>query len=168
MNRRASLLTRFVSLLSLGVMLLSCSTRPTNTGNGPRPIFHTVRHSGETLGIISSWYTGSSDNWQKLVRENPGLRVHRLKVGDEVYIPGQLVKRRGPLTRSFVVAWSKTESFRRSDTSRPREGLMAVRTEPTAPARAPTAPEESPTPAAEDLLADAREELLKSLLGPGK
>ncbi|MFZ1956236.1 MAG: hypothetical protein WAU34_12125, partial [Desulfobacterales bacterium] len=33
----------------------------------PAPYFHIVSRSGETLVAISSWYTGSADNWKRLV-----------------------------------------------------------------------------------------------------
>jgi hypothetical protein len=62
---------------------------------------HTVRHQGETLGIISAWYTGSQDNWRSLQighHKNPGL----IYAGDKVYVPRRLLRRSSPLPKQFV------------------------------------------------------------------
>jgi hypothetical protein len=58
-----------------------------------------VKFRGQTLGQIAEWYTGSYDNWKKIVRVNSDLsRPHvSLKVGREVKIPTEIVVRRDPI-----------------------------------------------------------------------
>ncbi|MDJ0815093.1 MAG: LysM peptidoglycan-binding domain-containing protein [Desulfobacterales bacterium] len=58
---------------------------------------HRVRWPGESLSLISSWYTGSSKNWRKLAKANPRLNPNRIKGGDVVRIPPGMLKTRVPL-----------------------------------------------------------------------
>lgn len=64
----------------------------------PNYFAHTVKLEGETLVNIAKWYTGDSDNWQKLAGVNPKLNPDQLRVGNEIYIPANLLKTRRPLT----------------------------------------------------------------------
>ncbi|RME62307.1 MAG: LysM peptidoglycan-binding domain-containing protein [Candidatus Dadabacteria bacterium] len=69
--------------------------------------YHTVQYSGETLGIISAWYTGKTSNW-KLIREaNPFLDPYKIKIGDKIKIPKYLLKREAPLPFSFIKKFIK-------------------------------------------------------------
>lgn len=63
---------------------------------------HTVKYPGETLGIISAWYTGSPGNWQNLRTENGTPDV--IRIGDKVYVPKAIAKKSRPLPREFVSA----------------------------------------------------------------
>lgn len=58
---------------------------------------HTVRQPGESLVEISRWYTGDSNNWQTIARANPDVDPEYLLVGNEIYIPSELLKTRAPL-----------------------------------------------------------------------
>lgn len=78
----------------------------------PRPIkqpteqelylFHKVQFSGETLGLIASWYTGKSNLWQEILKSNPGLQVNKIELGSVIKIPRNLVVKEEPLPQKFV------------------------------------------------------------------
>ena len=63
---------------------------------------HRVRWSGESLSIIAKWYTGSFDNWKKLAKANPKIDPSRIYAGQEIRIPGDLLKTRDPMPKSFL------------------------------------------------------------------
>ncbi len=63
---------------------------------------HEVHWPGETLSVISKWYTGKYQNWKKLVNHNPELNPNRIKIGQKVYLPKGLLKTREPLPQKFA------------------------------------------------------------------
>jgi hypothetical protein len=76
-----------------------------NKGPSPeigRDLTHVVRYHGETLGAISAWYTGSVNNWQKILKFNPKLDVRRVQLGDRIIIPNTLLTRRDSLPQKFL------------------------------------------------------------------
>ncbi len=94
--------------LSLAVLSMACSTQtpPAEPAVTPAPVAvlkHTVKYQGETLGVISSWYTGTSRNWQTIKDANPGLNERKIRQGEVISIPENLLKQRKPLPESFVV-----------------------------------------------------------------
>ncbi|HSR11998.1 MAG TPA: LysM domain-containing protein [Thermodesulfobacteriota bacterium] len=69
----------------------------------PEPLFvHTVKWSGETLWIISNWYTGDGKNWRILANASPDINPNRIHEGNRIYIPASVLKKREPMTREFV------------------------------------------------------------------
>jgi LysM repeat protein len=70
----------------------------------PTPYVHAVRRSGETLAAISTWYTGSADNWKRLVEANSGLNPRRINVGDKILIPAALMKTQQPMPADFMAS----------------------------------------------------------------
>jgi hypothetical protein len=68
----------------------------------PQPYVHEVRWPEETLSHIALWYTGSSNNWKKIVEANPGLKRLRINIGDKILIPEELLKVRRPMPRDYV------------------------------------------------------------------
>ena len=70
----------------------------------PAPYVHTVRGSGETLMVISRWYTGSADNWKRLVEANNGINPRQIRVGDKILIPEELVKTQQPMPADFMAS----------------------------------------------------------------
>lgn len=70
----------------------------------PAPYVHTVSRSGETLAAISSWYTGSADNWKSLVQANNGLNPRRIKVGDKILVPAAIMKTQQPMPADFMAS----------------------------------------------------------------
>lgn len=65
-------------------------------------IAHTVKWSGETLSIISLWYTGDQGNWKAIAQTNPNLNPNRIYVGNEILIPAMLLKTQNSLPKEFV------------------------------------------------------------------
>lgn len=68
----------------------------------PTDYEHTVKYSGETLALISLWYTKESNNWHAILDANPGLDVKRMSIGQIIKIPSGLIKEQAPMPRSFV------------------------------------------------------------------
>jgi hypothetical protein len=58
---------------------------------------YTVKRDNEKLEDIARWYTGNPANRKLLAKANPDLDPVRLKAGNEVYIPQNLLKNRQPL-----------------------------------------------------------------------
>jgi hypothetical protein len=63
---------------------------------------HIVSYSGETLGIISKWYTGVHDNWRIIHKHNPRLRVHSIRLGQLIKIPRVMMIREEPLPAKTI------------------------------------------------------------------
>ncbi len=63
---------------------------------------HRIQHEGESLSLISLWYTGDMKNWKRIQKANPALNAHRIRIGQEVIIPHKLLTNREPLSRDFV------------------------------------------------------------------
>ncbi len=81
----------------------------------PPPYVHIIRRSGETLVAISRWYTGSADNWKRLVDANKGLNPRRVRVGDKILIPGELMITQETMPADFMA--TKIQEDRASITS---------------------------------------------------
>jgi hypothetical protein len=62
---------------------------------------HKIVKPGENLTNISRWYTGSGDNWSRIVEANPLIDPSRIKIGDAILIPESLVKRREPMPSRY-------------------------------------------------------------------
>ena len=79
---------------------------PSQVKAEPKPrethIAHTVKWSGETLSIISLWYTGNQGNWKLIAQTNSNLDPNRIYVGNEILIPVGLVKTQNSLPKEFV------------------------------------------------------------------
>jgi len=58
---------------------------------------HKVKQDGEKIEAIARWYTGNAANWKVIARANPKLNPDHLAVGNEIYIPSNLIKTRQPL-----------------------------------------------------------------------
>jgi len=58
---------------------------------------HTVRQPGEKLSAIAGWYTGDAGNFKALVKANPDIDPEFLLVGNEIFIPAEMLKTRKPL-----------------------------------------------------------------------
>lgn len=136
---------------------------------------HTISFSGETLGVIASWYTGEAGNWKAIVENNPGIDPVRLKIGQVVLVPRNLLVREDPLLKKSI------RTGRSDGPSKPGAAAIAV----TAPSPAETSPKMDtantappPTLAAEEPVTPesvgqaqpdptapkSRDELLKELL----
>jgi len=63
---------------------------------------HVVKWSDENLTIISSWYTGSEKNEEKLSDNNPNINPKQLVIGDRIFIPKDLLIKADPMTEEFL------------------------------------------------------------------
>ena len=63
---------------------------------------HTVKYPGETLSIIAGWYTGRTDNWRRIVDANPGLKPEKIRLGQLIMVPMEIVVQEQPLTADAV------------------------------------------------------------------
>jgi hypothetical protein len=68
----------------------------------PKYYEHRIRWSGETLSMISKWYTGRYNNWKILVNHNPEINPKRIRLGQKIYIPNNILKTRKPLPQKFA------------------------------------------------------------------
>ncbi len=78
--------------------------KPAESVSSP-PYIHTVKYSGETLRIISKWYTGDVNNWEALADANPNIDYESITAGDRIFIPENLLKTTDPLTQEFMDAY---------------------------------------------------------------
>jgi len=70
----------------------------------PTPLVHVVRWEGETLTLISLWYTGSANNWKAVAKLNPGLDPRHIFIGQEILIPQELLNKQEKMPRRFIPA----------------------------------------------------------------
>ena len=63
----------------------------------PHYFAHTVKYDGENLQEIAGWYTGDSGNWKALAKANPRINANHLVMGNEIFIPSELLKVRDPI-----------------------------------------------------------------------
>ena len=63
---------------------------------------HTVRQPGEKLTAIAGWYTGDTGNARALAKFNPDIDPDFLLVGNEIFIPAELLKTRKPLHQKSI------------------------------------------------------------------
>lgn len=63
---------------------------------------HKIKWRRENLSLIAHWYTGSAKNWVHLVEANPGIEPKRIKIGDTILIPEDLLKTRRPMPKKFL------------------------------------------------------------------
>ena len=66
------------------------------------PLVHEVQWPEETLSTIAQWYTGDDKNRKALADANPNIKPDFLTVGNRIFIPGDLVKKRKPMPREFL------------------------------------------------------------------
>ncbi len=61
---------------------------------------YTVKKDNEKLEDIARWYTGNPANHPLLAEANPDLNPHHLTIGNEVFIPDNLLKTQEPIQSS--------------------------------------------------------------------
>jgi hypothetical protein len=84
------------------------------TGCSPKtvvvPFTHIVEYPGENLGVIAQWHTGSVENWKTIAAENPSVNPRKLKVGDQVSIPRNIVVCTEDLPKEMLVKFHRRRS----------------------------------------------------------
>ncbi|MBN8550482.1 MAG: hypothetical protein J0M12_14300 [Deltaproteobacteria bacterium] len=123
-------------VLALSFAAFACSNNASKPTPASGPVYHTVSLSGETLGAISDWYTGSPNNWRLIAKENGSLNPDRLRLGDQIYIPATLVFRREPFPASMIASSKKpvksTPANSAAQPPQPAETVAVVDTESVA------------------------------------
>ena len=76
---------------------------PADPVNRP-PYVHIVKYPGETLPIISRWYTGDINNWEALADANPNIDYEKMSAGSRIFIPESLLKTEEPLSEEYIVS----------------------------------------------------------------
>jgi hypothetical protein len=66
---------------------------------------HTVRWPGESLSIISKWYTGSLDQWTRIAKANPSVDPKRIHVGMKIRVPKEIMTNTKPMPQDFVASF---------------------------------------------------------------
>ncbi len=125
--------------------LSACSSK---APPAPQPTYfnHTVKFSGETLAVISAWYTGSAKNWELLAAANPELKPTRIKIGDVIKIPNDLITRFEPLPKKLLKALPAKEQ---------QEALSKSESKPDEQPKPVATPEAQPTTTADQTPAPA-------------
>jgi hypothetical protein len=77
---------------------------------------HTVRDPNEKLVDIAKWYTGKAGNAKLLAKANPDIDPELLLVGNEIFIPSDLLKTRKPLNQKSIQA-STSKTVKKPSTS---------------------------------------------------
>ena len=84
-------------------------------------VMHQVKYPGETLALISLWYTGDVKNWERIAKVNPGLDVKKIKIGDYVRIPRELAVKELPMPKTAI---KKSEGVRAAPKSGFKEEIV--------------------------------------------
>ena len=65
-------------------------------------LIHYVSYKGETLSLISRWYTKDPSNADKIARINSRKATDSLLIGDKIVIPSYLLKNKNKLTQKAL------------------------------------------------------------------
>ena len=114
MKRKAGLLLLVVGatvLICNGCNLISTNKAktewtPAETVTSP-PYIHTIKYPGETLRIISKWYTGDVNNWEALAEANPNINYEKMPTGSRIFIPENLLKTTEQLTEEYIISYNQ-------------------------------------------------------------
>jgi hypothetical protein len=77
------------------------------TGESKQTAFyvHKVKWPGESLSIISKWYTGNIDQWSAIAKANPALDPKRIHVGMKIRVPRKIMTTTKPMPKEFVASF---------------------------------------------------------------
>lgn len=67
-----------------------------------KDLVHQIKYKGETLALISHWYTGSVHNWKQIMEYNGMTSTTNLRLGEEIKIPGDMVVNPEPMPASVI------------------------------------------------------------------
>lgn len=68
---------------------------------------HVVEYKNESYEMISKWYTGKHKNAEFIISSNPTLNPDKPQIGDNVFVPGKLLRTRKKLPLRFVDSFFK-------------------------------------------------------------
>lgn len=114
----------FRLLITAVICFLIVLTTGCSSNNSPQPALqetkyysHTIKNSGETLGAISRWYTGTPANWPEILKANPSIKANRLRIGQEIRIPDNLVVKREPFSPEYVAQLTAPAEVKKDETA---------------------------------------------------
>jgi len=100
-----------ISLILPIFLLASCSGRSSKVKpSSPledAPLIHSVNYPGETINMISVWYTKAAKNSPEIAEANPNVDFRSLKIGNKIKIPRNLVTREEQMPSAFVSLFIK-------------------------------------------------------------
>jgi hypothetical protein len=108
---------RPLSLLLLFFFLEGCVSLEKLSGRFRQDVYYTqtVTWPGESLYLISSWYTGNGENWKVLAQSNPQLDPDRIHLGESIRIPENIVQTKKPLPHDFIQGKTEKQAPRKDE-----------------------------------------------------
>ncbi len=101
-------------------MFTGCALRKPATPQTPIGYFeHVIANPGETLGLISLWYTGEESQWKTFfvpARQGGALN---LRAGDTILIPMAQLIRHDPISQEFLRKHRKSKAKPTTRASKP-------------------------------------------------
>lgn len=70
---------------------------------------HIITRQGENLTTISMWYTGSGKNWLRIAEVNSLIDPRRIRIGDEILIPENLLITRETMPIDYLELIAENE-----------------------------------------------------------
>jgi len=130
------------------------------------PFYHQVKYPGETLGAIAKWYTGDSNNWEKLKDSNKGLNPMRIEIGDTILIPKELLTTQELMTKEFNDEEKRILATKNKVIHTEKHEIEDLKTEEVKKElpRSLNDDSEGPAPTTEDLI-KSRDDLWRELMG---
>ena len=94
---------KFVMYRSFANMTTNEEVKDFNTKQTKEtPFVHTVTYKGETLSLISKWYTGNINNWKTISKLNANIIPERMAIGAKIIIPNSMLKRTDKLMKEYI------------------------------------------------------------------
>jgi len=114
---------RLSLVLLLTSILFGCANENDRNRTPPPPMYfqHSVKYQGETLASIADWYTGDTRNWKAIARANPSIKPERIRIGDIINIPPELVKKTKPYPKPDVRSKPKNTDAAQNNTAETKD-----------------------------------------------
>lgn len=158
-------------LIALATLSLnSCAERcPSGSCQEETPeipaLSHTVKYQGETLTLISLWYTGSTENWRMIEAANPDLNPLQLRTGDVVSVPPDLLVRTEEMPKKFVQRALSLQERRSGNNQKAGTESNSARAMPRAESMESTPASPPPSPAEASAAEQQQDKIIRALLG---
>lgn len=97
---------------------------------------HTILWEGETLSLISLWYTGHIINWEKIAAHNNIKENEMLQINQKIKIPLSLIVNDKPLSKEWLEQQMSSIRQKKSEESQ-KEPASPVQPIPPSPPKIP-------------------------------
>jgi len=97
---------------------------------------HTILWEGETLSLISLWYTGHIINWEKIAPYNNIQENEMLQIEQQIRIPRSLIVNDKPLSKEWLEQQMSSIRQKKSEESK-KESDIPVQPIPSSPPQIP-------------------------------